>query len=97
MKGFLVVRKNNRSVVAVIAETKNQALIMATNTDKIKEDSDVYELIVEDPKAPFSAEVLDMNLPKNQKYVKLVMKREEIKQKISDTDRDIAINQMENL
>lgn len=78
MMGFLVVRHDEKSVVAVIAENKGQALIMAYNTDGIDEDSKVYELVEENPKAPFSAKLLNPKLKKTQKIINMAKRKNEV-------------------
>ena len=83
MMGFLVVR-NNKSVVAVISENREQALIMAYNSDGIDEVSKVYELIPEPRNSPYFAIKLDMRLKKNKELVYLAREKAKISEQINE-------------
>lgn len=89
MMGFLVVRNDEKSVVAVISENREQALVMAYNADGIDEVSKVYELISEPRNSPYSAKKLNMRLKKNQKLVSLAQQKDEISKRINDNKDEI--------
>lgn len=89
MMGFLVIRNDEKSVVAVVAENKGQALTMAYNTDGIDEESDVYELVEEPSNAPFSAMSLNPKLKETQKIMSLAKKRQDVIKDINETEQEI--------